>query len=740
MFGKKGTPDISSNVLFNQVGFLDLKFSPGRKDFIDFKEGHVIYQIEDIADCIYLVLDGNIKIKTKDKDDFVNIQNRNKNELFGEIEYFEELPQRRSSAIAITDVKLCRLSNDALRGLIKANDQILKNLKNPKIEYRSDEEIESSEEPSIPPIENLEDENKYDIEPMETEDFTVGIEKADDVDLELDPRDVLWSDENLGYQHPDTIEKQPSEENIEFIKNDKILDNEFSSNEETQENELPPLEKINENEVEEDLKDNIASDEEILSEEQNEISVPDFEEDQILPKTDADIDKIEMDEHFENQDEKSELMEEEHHVESSSSLEDKKNEEIENEIEQDITSEEEILSKDQNEIEASDKEEEFLQKTGEFLDLESLMNKEPELLKEEDDFNEEPIEVLDTSNEIGKDEQNNIDEDLDSDDIEWHEEETEINNTAQEEKNEPEEIKEHEEIENIEEDAETFATSPSIDEHDFADSNVDKEFADYNNKSWENEEETEKELEPVAVEVSNEDYNFISEGSTDSISKYEMKGHKEMMLDLTQFLHKNIERSNTMIGKYLNFINAKDNPQDTKTAITEITREVRLNQQYLDSVFGFLKEKINVDLQNRSLNDTLNEILPKLAEYSDEHNVHIYKKLDEDIFIDVDEPKFYQACYQVVKNSCEALSGGGKIYVSTKVVENEVEIEFRDGGPGIPEDIKNNVFEPYFSHGKESPGLGLTMAKKIINEHRGKISVTSKIGEGTTVNIMLPRA
>jgi len=68
-----------------------------------------------------------------------------------------------------------------------------------------------------------------------------------------------------------------------------------------------------------------------------------------------------------------------------------------------------------------------------------------------------------------------------------------------------------------------------------------------------------------------------------------------------------------------------------------------------------------------------------------------------------------------------------------------VSIEVEDTGAGIPEKYKDKVFEPYFTYGKaDGTGLGLALAKKIVEDHKGRMEIQSKEGEWTTVSIVLP--
>ncbi|HKZ22128.1 MAG TPA: ATP-binding protein [candidate division Zixibacteria bacterium] len=67
-------------------------------------------------------------------------------------------------------------------------------------------------------------------------------------------------------------------------------------------------------------------------------------------------------------------------------------------------------------------------------------------------------------------------------------------------------------------------------------------------------------------------------------------------------------------------------------------------------------------------------------------------------------------------------------------------LKFVDNGPGIPNEIKESLFEPFVTHGKVSgTGLGLSISKKIVEEHKGRIEFESYTGRGTTFAIFLPK-
>ncbi|OGS20672.1 MAG: hypothetical protein A3J83_05095 [Elusimicrobia bacterium RIFOXYA2_FULL_40_6] len=83
---------------------------------------------------------------------------------------------------------------------------------------------------------------------------------------------------------------------------------------------------------------------------------------------------------------------------------------------------------------------------------------------------------------------------------------------------------------------------------------------------------------------------------------------------------------------------------------------------------------------------------------------------------------------------------GGKITITTRKLEKEVEITTSDTGAGIPEEIKKHLFEPFFTTKEvgKGTGLGLSLVYEIVKKHKGTIEVESEAGNGTKFVIKLP--
>jgi signal transduction histidine kinase len=105
-----------------------------------------------------------------------------------------------------------------------------------------------------------------------------------------------------------------------------------------------------------------------------------------------------------------------------------------------------------------------------------------------------------------------------------------------------------------------------------------------------------------------------------------------------------------------------------------------------------------------------------------------------------DFKKLDRAFYNLLQNACEAAPAtSGKIQIVARGLGDRVQISVADNGPGIPESIREDIFQPFVTYGKEEgTGLGLTVVQKIIRDHGGEVKVESTSKSGTTFKLILP--
>jgi signal transduction histidine kinase len=96
------------------------------------------------------------------------------------------------------------------------------------------------------------------------------------------------------------------------------------------------------------------------------------------------------------------------------------------------------------------------------------------------------------------------------------------------------------------------------------------------------------------------------------------------------------------------------------------------------------------------------------------------------------------AIMHIIRNAIEAGAAGDTVHVSTDLTSRGVVLKVQDDGPGIPQKLLQNIYEPFYATEDGETGLGIPYVKQIVAEHQGSILITSSERVGTTVEIDLP--
>jgi signal transduction histidine kinase len=106
-----------------------------------------------------------------------------------------------------------------------------------------------------------------------------------------------------------------------------------------------------------------------------------------------------------------------------------------------------------------------------------------------------------------------------------------------------------------------------------------------------------------------------------------------------------------------------------------------------------------------------------------------------------DHRKLERVFSNLLLNACEAVDGHeGRIDVLMNEIGNSIEIRIQDNGHGIPDEVRNVLFDPFVSQGKENgTGLGLTVVQKIVQDHGGEVMVETTSSKGTVFRVVIPR-
>jgi signal transduction histidine kinase len=187
--------------------------------------------------------------------------------------------------------------------------------------------------------------------------------------------------------------------------------------------------------------------------------------------------------------------------------------------------------------------------------------------------------------------------------------------------------------------------------------------------------------------------------------------------------------------------NLQRNVKDGKSTITQqiriIREEVERSDRIITDLMGYARlaegqiERLEV---NHELESALNQVLP--AGQFDIHVQHRYGLGLPSLLMQ--RSHLSEIFVNLLLNARQALNGNGLISVTTGFEDQSVVVTINDNGPGISEELRDKIFEPYFTTKEKGSGLGLAIVKHHTEIYDGTIAVKSELGKGTTFVLRFP--
>ncbi len=182
---------------------------------------------------------------------------------------------------------------------------------------------------------------------------------------------------------------------------------------------------------------------------------------------------------------------------------------------------------------------------------------------------------------------------------------------------------------------------------------------------------------------------------------------------------------------------APDDPrrEDLQTIVDETLRCRKIVKGLLDFARQTKPQKQNLDL-----NKVAEDVLALVRNQASFHNITIDTDLDPQLpLVLADADQLRQVILNIILNAADAMPQGGSLRIRSCFDPrmNQVMLRISDTGPGIPMEIQNRLFEPFFSTKKTGTGLGLAIAYGIMERHKGALQVESSPGHGTTIVVIL---
>jgi signal transduction histidine kinase len=179
--------------------------------------------------------------------------------------------------------------------------------------------------------------------------------------------------------------------------------------------------------------------------------------------------------------------------------------------------------------------------------------------------------------------------------------------------------------------------------------------------------------------------------------------------------------------------------EDSQVYVDIIERNcTRINQLITELLHS--TRMIELNIRPHGINELTDKALALAQDRLQLNEISVKKEyLKQDVMIPADEDKVVIALLNIIINAVEAMTPGkGLLTLQTAKQRDKAVITISDNGPGIPEETKTRLFDPFFTNKPKGTGLGLTSTQNIIMNHKGTVHVESEIGEGSVFTIVLP--
>ncbi|HKJ69246.1 MAG TPA: ATP-binding protein [bacterium] len=169
-----------------------------------------------------------------------------------------------------------------------------------------------------------------------------------------------------------------------------------------------------------------------------------------------------------------------------------------------------------------------------------------------------------------------------------------------------------------------------------------------------------------------------------------------------------------------------------------VHQEVRRINETVQNFLRFARPEA-MDPEEFELKEFLESIVRQFKPMADQHDITLSLHVAEEVKVIWDVNQMQQVLLNLVQNAIDAIESGAAITIrAARVTGGTIELHVRDTGPGIPEDVREKIFNLYFTTKPKGTGIGLGIVQRIIYEHGGTISVNTTEGAGTDFVLRLP--
>jgi two-component system sensor histidine kinase HydH len=185
-----------------------------------------------------------------------------------------------------------------------------------------------------------------------------------------------------------------------------------------------------------------------------------------------------------------------------------------------------------------------------------------------------------------------------------------------------------------------------------------------------------------------------------------------------------------------------ENDLDARRACTFITQEADRLGNLINALLAFARP-VHISPVRMPIAELFERVVNATGEEASAKQVRVKRPANRELDaldIKVDPDLMTQVLVGLVDNAVEAVGTGGEIKLAVVANEGQIEIAVADSGPGVPSELRGRVFEPFFTTRAAGIGLGLAIARQIVEAHGGSIRVGQSMAGGARFSVILPAA
>jgi len=195
----------------------------------------------------------------------------------------------------------------------------------------------------------------------------------------------------------------------------------------------------------------------------------------------------------------------------------------------------------------------------------------------------------------------------------------------------------------------------------------------------------------------------------------------------------------TSVRGFMQLMVDDDNLQSQQRSYIEIALNELDHAQAIINDYLSLARPYTGDLSPINISDEVKKTVELMTSYSNIQNITINTNIQDKLYIKGNKNEMKQVLVNIIKNGIEAMEMGGNLTVNTYGKHGEVIIQIIDSGKGMSKKQVKKLGTPFYTTKEKGTGVGLTISFQLIRAMKGKITIESELGQGTTFTLQFPK-